>query len=318
MKHTFEKVLMVAAALTSSLTLTGCKDASAELSDADTVLFTIGDTDVTKGDAYSVMMTMSGESTAINDATNTIAKAEIDVTDEITEQAQSTLDTYKAMYGDSFTSYLESAGMDEESYLNDYLIPSLLASEMTTKYIEDHFDSLCTMYKPFKATILEFTSESDLDAAKSEIDSGTDAATAASNHNSSSTGESTLYTNESTDLDSYVRTAISALTEEDGWTEVKSSDGATYNLVRLDSDDPNDFKDEAVEALSEISDVSDAATTYYFKKHKFHVYDITLYNAISANDPNYLVQDQEDESEETSTSSSTASATSSAETAASN
>jgi foldase protein PrsA len=310
MKNLTQKVMTLAAAMTCTVTLTGCTDASAKISDSKTVLFTIGDTDVTKGDAYSVMMTMSGTTTCINDATNTIAKAEVEVTDEITEQAQSTLDTYKSMYGDSFTSYLDQAGMSEDDYLNDYLIPSLLASELTNKYIEENFDNLCAMYKPFKATILAFSSEDDLNAAKSEIESGTDPATAASNHNSSSSGTSTLYTNESTDLDSYVRTAISALSPDDGWVEVKSSDGSTFNLVKVDSNDPEEFKDEAIDALAEITDVSDAATSYYFKKHEFHVYDITLYNGINAYDPNYLVQDQE-ESEETS-SASTASSTASA------
>lgn len=313
MKHIAEKVLTLAAAVGCCCTLTGCSDASAKLSDSKTVLFTIGDTDVTKGEVYSTMMTMSGASTCINDATNTIAKKEVEVTDEITEQAKSTLDTYKSMYGDSFTSYLEQAGMDEDSYLNDYLIPSLLASKMTEKYVEENFDSLCKAYKPFKATILEFTSEDDLNAAKAEIEGGTDPGTAASNHNSSSSGTSTLYTNESTDIDSYVRTAISALTPEDGWQEVKSSDGAAFNLVRVDADDPDDFKDEAVSALANISEVSSASTNYFFKKHKFHIYDITLYNGISADYPDYLVQDDEDSAEETS-----AESTSSAEAAASN
>jgi len=312
MKHIAEKVLTIAAAAGCCVTLSGCSDASARLSDSKTVLFKIGDTSVTKGEVYSTMMTMSGASTCINNATNTIAKKEVEVTDDITNQAKSTLDTYKSMYGDSFASYLKQAGMDEDSYLNDYLVPSLLASKMTDKYVKSHFENLCKAYKPFKATILAFTSEDDLNAAKAELDAGTDAATAASSHNSSSTGASTLYTNESTDIDSYVRTAISALTPDDGWQEVKSSDGATFNLVRVDADDPDDFKDEAVEALANISEVSSASTSYYFKKHKFHIYDITLYNGIKADYSDYLVQDDE------SSAKASAASTSSAEAAASN
>lgn len=311
MKNVLKKVLTGAAAVSMAFTLTGCSDASAEIPDRKEVLFSVGGTDITKGEIYSTMETMAGADTAINNATNLIAAEEIEVTDDIKEQAQSTLDTYKSMYGDSFTSYLESAGMSEDDYLNDYLIPSLLASQLTDKYIEEKWDSLVSTYKPRKAIILEFSSYDDLTAAKAEIDGGaTDYGTVASNHNSSSDGSEQIYTTESTSLDSMVRSVMNMLTPEDGWTEADSSDGSTYDLVKVTDDDPDNFHDDLVDTFKNMDTITTDATQYFFKKYNFHIYDITLYNAVKAAYPDDLVQDLDEEEEADSTSSpvSTASA----------
>ncbi|WP_108774065.1 hypothetical protein [Lactimicrobium massiliense] len=286
------KAILASAAVAMALTLAGCKDASAKLKDSSTVLFTVGKKKVTKGNVYETMVNMAGASTAINNATNTIASQEVEITDDIKAQAESTLNTYKSMYGDTFTSYLEQSNMSEDDYLNDYLIPSLLASQLTDKYIEAKWDDLISMYKPCKATVLSFTSLDDANAALDELKAGTsDAATAASNHNSSSDGTSEIYTTQSSSLDSMVRAILSSLTPDDGWNEVTGSDGSTYYLVKVDSNDTDSMHDDIVSALSSISNVSSDATTYYFRKYKFHVYDITLYNAIKASYPDNLVQD---------------------------
>ncbi len=285
-----------------AISMVGCSDASVKLSDSSTALIKVGGTSVTKGDVYSIMVDMSGADTVINDATNTIASAEVEITDEIQEQAESTLSTYQTLYGDSFATYLESAGMTEDEYLNTYLIPSLLASELTTKYVEQNWDSLIATYKPRMATVLEFTSTDDRDAALSELNAGEeDAATVAENNNSSSTGESELFTSQSTSLDSMVRAVLSSLTPEDGWTNAETTSGSTFYLVRVDDDDPENFRDDVVETLTSMSAIESDANTYFFKKYGFHIYDITIYNQVSASYSDYLVQDLPEDEETEST-----------------
>jgi len=273
--------------------LAGCKDATAKLNDSSTSLIKIGSKTITKGDLYELMNSAYGATTVINDANKTIADLEIEVTDEMKETAESTLETYVSMYGDSFTSYLEQVGMTEEDYVNETLIPSLQAEQLVNKYIEDQWDTLVSTYKPVKATLISFTSEDDANAALEEVNGGTDAETAAGSHNGTYT-ESKVYTTESTSLDSMVRTILFAATEDDGWAHVPGSDGSTYYLVKVDNSDPSSFKDEAVEALSTISDVSDDSTTYFFKKYNFHIYDKTIYDAVAADYPDNLVQDMDD------------------------
>lgn len=274
------------------LLLAGCTDATAKLPDSSTALITIGKKDITKGDVYSLLNGGYGAQTAINNANKVIASNEIEVTDEMKETAQSTLDSYKSMYGDTFTSYLEQANMTEEDYINDYLIPSQQAEKLTSKYIEEEFDELCDSYKVVKATVLEFSSQDEANAALSALKDGSKTASeAASENNSTSSGTSTVYTLSSSDLNSTVRTVITSASPDDGWTMIPEDDGATYAVVKVDDNDPNNYKDEAITALSSEDNISSAATTYFFKKYNFHIYDKVVYDGVEANYPDNLVQD---------------------------
>ncbi len=287
-----KKLLTGASAVALCFTLAGCSDASAKLKDSSSALIKVGNKTITKGQIYSTMVSMSGASTAINNATNKIAATEVEVTDEIKQQAESSLNTYKSMYGDSFASYLESTDMTEDEYVNDYLIPSLLAADLSTKYIEEKWDDLITMYKPVKATVLAFSSQEDRDAALQELNDGSsNAEAAAKNHNSTSDGSSKVYTNQDTTLDTMVRAVLSSMKSNDGWVDTQSSDSATYYLLHVDEDDTENYREELKTAFSNISNVKTDATTYYFKKYGFHIYDITLYDAVKASYPDNLVQD---------------------------
>lgn len=295
MSSTLKKSTLSLTAAMMAVSLSGCSDASAKLSDSSTALFSVGSDNVTKGEVYEMMITMSGASTAIGNATNIIALEEIEITDEIREQAEETLETYTTMYGDSFTSYLESADMTEDEYLEEYLIPSLLSAELTTKYIEMKWDDLVDLYNPVKATVLLFTSQEDSDSALEALNAGTDPETVATDYSSSTDGTSAIYTSEDSDLDSLTRATLTAMTSADGWVSSISSDGSTYALMRVDEDDPENYRDDLIETLEAIENVETDATTYFFRKYGFHIYDITLYNAISADYPDNLVQDMTDD-----------------------
>ena len=276
-------------------TLAGCKDAAANISDAKTTLFTVGKTKVTKGQVYSQMMASGAATTAINDVNKQIASQEVEVTDDMKSSAQSTLASYKSLYGDTFNSYLEGQNMDEESYINDLLIPSLQAEKLPEMYVTENFDEVCKSYDVVKATILEFSSEDDAKAAVAELKDGSKtAAEAASAHGSSSTGVSTVYTLESSDVNAAVRTIITNASPDDAWTMVAEDNGSTWAVIKVDDNNPENFKDEAITALTGIDKVKSAATTYFCKKYKFHIYDKTLYDSIEADYPDYLVQDMAD------------------------
>lgn len=287
-----KKTNFVLAAVLLLAPLAGCTDATAKISDAKTALFTVGKTNVTKGKVYTLMNSAAGSTEAINDANKAIASAEVEVTDEMKATAQSTLASYKSLYGDTFTSYLEQQNMTEDEYVNDYLIPSQQAEKLTSKYLDENFDEVCDSYQVVKATILDFTSKDDADAALAELKAGTKtAAEAASGHNSSSTGTSTVYTLESTDVNSMVRTVLNSASPSDGWQIVPEDTANTFAVVKVDDNDPNNFKADAITTLSSISSVSSAATTYFFKKYNFVIYDITVYDGVKADHPDNLVQD---------------------------
>ena len=83
-------------------------------------------------------------------------------------------------------------------------------------------------------------------------------------------------------------------TPDDGWSLIPTTSGDKVYLIRVDNNDPSTFKDEVIEKLSGISNVTSDATTYFFKKYGFRIYDITVYNAVKADYPDYLVQNIKD------------------------
>ncbi|MBQ9328306.1 MAG: hypothetical protein IJ225_07190 [Solobacterium sp.] len=287
--NAMRKVISAGCAL---LLLAGCKDASVTLPGSSEVIATVGNQSVTKGDLYDVLFASIGSDTAASDALNAISAQEIEVTDEMKESAQGTLDMYNLLYGDSFSEYLSASGMSDEDYINDYLIPSLQSEELVTKYMEEHFTAIAEEYNPIQAIVLTFTSQEDASAALSALKDGSlTPAQAASENNSSSSGSEEIITINTTSYDSAALSVIRSASSDDGWTEVTSTDGATWYLVNVVSNDPNEFKDDAIAALSNITKITNASTDYYFRKYGFHVYDINLYNALKDSNPEMLVQD---------------------------
>ncbi len=285
-----KKSIVAASALL--LVLTGCKDAHIAIKDADTPIVTVGNKTITKGEVFNIMMATYGASNAVSTSNNKIAAAEIEITDEMKKSAQDTINTYKSLYGDVFTEYLESSGMTEEDYMNEYLIPSLQSEKLITKYLEENYDSVCEMYTPVKAMILEFSSNEDAQSALSALKDGSKTpAEVIEEYNGLSTADEKIITNDSTSVDSMIKTVIFSATPADGWTYVPSSDGTTFDVVKVVENDPDNMKEEVLESLAAISNVQNDSTTYFFKKYGFHIYDKTLYDAVSLNYPDNLVQD---------------------------
>ena len=148
-----KKFMTLLTALLCSICLVGCSDATAKLKDSSTVLFSVGNKNVTKGDLYTMMSALDGASTAISNVDTTIARNEIEITEEMKQEAETSLEYYKSYYGDTFVTHLEQVGMTEESYLNDVLIASLQAQELVTKYINDNYSDLVARFSPVKATL---------------------------------------------------------------------------------------------------------------------------------------------------------------------
>ena len=275
------------------LMLAGCKDATAALANSKETLMTIGDTTVTKGDLYNMMFASVGANTANTDVMNRIAAQEIEVTEEMKEEALNQVQFYTMMYGDQFTEFLDSMGLTEDTYAEKYILPNTLTSKLVEKYTEENFDSLCGSFDPLKAIVLSFTSEDDASAALSALKDGSmTPAEAAKENNSSSTGSEEVITMNTTTYDSAALSVLRSMSVDDGWTEVPSSDGATFYVLKLVSHDPAEFKEDAVKAISEITAVTNESNEFFLRKYNFHVYDINLYNGLKALNPDILVQDK--------------------------
>ncbi len=286
-----KKINLVLAAMLAIAPLAGCTDAEAKLKDSSNVVMKVGSKTITKGDMYALMKSSAGAPTAINEATRIISAQEIEVTDDMKNTAQSTLDSYKALYGDSFASYLETSGMTEDEYVNDYLLPSLQAEQLVDKYITEDMEALVAKYSPVKATVIKFSTKEDAEKALSELKDGSKTPEEAAEENSSDTTPvSRVYTLESSDIDSTVRTNLINSKMDDGWYISLGFD-SQYYVVRNDADNVADFESDFRGALQTIDAVGSAATTHFFKKYGFHIYDKTIYDAVAADYPEQLVQE---------------------------
>lgn len=274
------------------LLLSGCKDATAALKDASSTVMKVGTQTVTKGDIYTIMNTYAGASQVVSDATKKITAIEVEVTDEMRESAESSLNMYKTIYGDSFTSYLENAGMTEESYIEDYLIPGLQADALTDKYIEESFDALVERYHPVKATVLQFSSLDNANAALSALKDGTmTAEEAAEEYESATSGTPEIVTIENNKYDVMALALIRSATKDDGWASVTSQTSGEVYVIRVEENDASAMKDEVISTFGSVADIDDQATAHYFEKYGFRVYDIDLYNALKESNPGILTQE---------------------------
>ena len=104
-----KKIYGILCACALSLTLAGCKDATAGVSDSKKALITVGNTNITKGDVYNVLKGNSGASTALTMTTNTLYELEgIKVDDNMKKRAEK-----------EFQESLKSSEQKEEDFIKN-------------------------------------------------------------------------------------------------------------------------------------------------------------------------------------------------------
>ena len=98
---------LMAAAL-CLLMMAGCSDAYASVTNKNETIFKVGNTTVTRGQLYSYMQAQDGGYTAINTAMESILNAKVEITEEMSANAESTMSMYESLLGESFESYMMS------------------------------------------------------------------------------------------------------------------------------------------------------------------------------------------------------------------
>lgn len=282
-----KKIILLAL---SALLLTGCSDARAKLKNPKEVIFSISDQSLTKGEMYSFMLARDAAYYTVNEAKNIICNQEVPVTDEMKAEAQTSLDSFRTMFGEAYQSYLQSYGFaDEQDYLDNSLIPGLQNQELNAKYVNDNWDALISRYSPKKVQIMQFASQETATAALDAVKGGADFTQIATDMTSLMAPEETIATTQS----SYPTNVLSYLASmnEAGMSDLIADDnGANFYIVKVVSATPTDYKEEAIDTISAISAITTEALIYYFEKYDFTVYDKTIYDQLEANYSEYLIQ----------------------------
>lgn len=281
----------IAFSLVTVIALAGCSDAVTKVKDAQNTLVTIAGENLTKGSLYAFMKKSTGASTVNSMALKKISEKEVPVNEDMRKKAKETLANYKKLYGDSFASYLKRMNLSEEQYMNNYLVPSQQAQKLSEKYINAHYATIVKKYQPVQATVLSFPTAKDAREALAEIKKGTAVEKAAKAHKASNKFIKQIFTLDSKQIDSLVRNAVQSQDEKMNWTMVRSSDGASFNLVKVHSKDSNTLKNEIIKIFKKDDKITSDSTAYFFKKYQFHVYDKGIYDAMKSDYPQSLVQD---------------------------
>lgn len=281
-----KKILLSLCAL---LLLAGCSDAHAKITDGNTVVFTVGDQEVTKDHLFTSMKQIGSGYSAISASTKIILENEVPVTDELRAEADASLELYRANYQENFPLVLQSNGFkDEEDFYNNSLLVSAQLNQLTTKYVTDNFDNLIKTYKPKKAVTLAFSTEEDAKAAKADLENGIDGATVGSTYNSSIAGSERIVTT-TTELDANAKSHVVDATTNGVSDVIVGSAGDTFYVVNVIEADPNNMKDEVIEILAGLDKMGTESDLFYFDKYGFKVYDRELYDNLQANYPDYLL-----------------------------
>lgn len=282
-----KKIILSLCAL---LLLGGCSDAHAKLKDEKTVLFTVGDESITKGEVYNTMVQNGSGYTAVTKSKQVILDKEVPVTDEITASAEESFETYKSIYGESLDVALQSYGYkDADDFYNNSLLLSARTSELAKKYVEENFDTLVATYTPKQATVFTFTTEEDANNAKAALEENADPLTVASDFNSSSIGSPRIITTE-TDLDVAAKNYILNATEAGISDVIIGNTVDNFYIIQITETDVNNIHDDVVTTLLGLPTTSTDSDLYYFKKYGFKIYDRELYDNVEANYPNYLTK----------------------------
>ena len=289
------KIVLV---LGAALMLGGCGNATANISHGSDVIGTIGNTSITDGDIYSSLKSTSGYSYALTMIREQIFAREIEVTDEMRQQAQDEYDQYAEQYeaqdtgmtAEEYVIYLGYESVDD--YINKVYLPNYEQQALNAKYMDDDNANFLEEYEPVKAQIIQTSDQDTASQALEALNNGDDFADVAEEYNDSTTydGSEQIVTTQS-GLPTAVMTKLNDA--EDGTLVnevIADTTNGYYYVVRLVSKDYETIKDDIVEALQDNTTLTNYAMVYYLKKYNFTVYDVDIFNALRDSNPEYLVQ----------------------------
>ena len=276
----------IVALMLSAMVLAGCSDGHATISNANEKIFSVGNTTVTKGDVYSSLFNSIGSYVVISDATKAVLNANVPITDEINAEADETMSSYEAMYGDALDTMVASYGYkDAQDYRDNGVIPSIQAKALYEMYVTDNWDTIKQEKNPKKGVII---SVSDADTAANvmnALNEGAELADVISEYSLSHSGAEELIYADS-DYPVEVMTMVNSATDAT-YATVTCSDGSIY-VLSVTQNDPEAIKEEVVADLALTEDIQVAALTHYIKAAGFKVYDRDLYDTIKLSYPEYL------------------------------
>ncbi|NCC53884.1 MAG: hypothetical protein EOM11_00135, partial [Erysipelotrichia bacterium] len=162
------KKLTMTFAFALLLLVSGCADASTNVSDANEALITIDGEKITKGQVYEGL-TAQGVITPITTAMDKqVVKAGVPVTKEMEEEAKNSLASYKESVGaEGWEAHLKSNGYkDEEDFYKNSILLNIRTGKIAENFVKEKFNELANEFQVRKLQIMVTTEK---DKAKDAI-----------------------------------------------------------------------------------------------------------------------------------------------------
>ena len=120
------------------IVLIGVSTKNTKTKDGNDIVVQVDGKTITANDLYEELKKQSGQSVEINLIDDYILNKEYETTSEMEESAESTIETYKNTYGDSYEQFLEYNGISDDNELKELLIKNSKLTSATEDYIKDN------------------------------------------------------------------------------------------------------------------------------------------------------------------------------------
>lgn len=290
-----KKASLLLCAFAMLITLAGCKDAKANISDGKTKLVTVNNTSVSKNDVYGILKS-SSSSAVLNLIQKQLYEIEkIEITDEMKKESQKNLDEIKKSYKSDkeFKNALKNAGMkDENDYLKKFAYPAQQQAALIKKYTKDNKNKVFEKYHPVKASIIKCDKKDKADQALKALKEKQNINEVAKEYGKkyevSNGKEQIVFANSG--IAQVVYDKISQTSKAGLINEVIADEAtSSYYVVYVHSVDPNSYSDEAIDAISKGAyDITNDMLKFYADKYELEIYDIDTYNQLKASNPDLI------------------------------
>lgn len=283
--------------LSATLLLSGCSQGYiTNIQNSDDKTFSFGKNTYTAGELYQMLKKSVGSSTAITELQKLVYDAEIPVTDEIRQEAQTEFETMAAETED-IEALLAESGYTQETYIENIVIPNIQSDKLMQKYYKDNAESIKSEYKPSVAVILQCDDEKTAQKALDALKSGTEQADVFAQYQSQvaafSDDEVLITTKDATVPTRLVNTLYKQ--KEPGLVkEVFTDDsGSSAFVAILVNNNYDEIQEQLTSSLSTDTDFATETVQFYLKKHNFEIHDQEIFNEFKANYPQFLVNHPE-------------------------
>ena len=221
------------------------------------------DITISKDDLYEYFLDYDGANLTLDSAINYITDKEITDEEQINAKVDELKEQYISYVGGDLESYAKENGYaDEQSFVDDTILPSAKSTLLQEKYIDKNYKSLLKEYKIKYIKVITFDTESQ---ALKIIKGSKDETSFNSYMNEFDGTDQGMVSTESSSLDENIIKKLNKFTKDGVYSKAIKTSDSKYAVIWVYNTDKSQLKDEIKESLSEISGISQKAEIYYLK-----------------------------------------------------